>query len=434
MYYIALPVILPATIKSYNMSYKSSIPIGDIRSQCRKVLKANGSKQVTITNYKCSLGFLISFMEKEKISDYTVDVGIALMRHVRYVESFSCDKRNNIYKCVKLLNFIIGDLPSPLRRPGRISYEYASTYKELIEQFVAYYTSLGKSEHTISVYSLALSRFSVAMKMKGKLPSTFTRLDLVDFFSNVNMYKTPTVTAIKYFCMYLHHEGVQKDDYNSFFKAFGIKRAHERIVSVYSPDEIMSIENAVNRNTEIGKRDYAMILLASRLGLRSSDIRGLRFDNIDWDKNTINLIQFKTQKRLCLPLLKDVGEALVDYITNSRPNCNHKRIFLTHDFPYDGIGEETLHRIVTTYIQKAKIPIGERRHGPHALRHSLATQLLFNGEILPTISDVLGHSSTETTKGYLSVDIKSLIHCSLSVPLIDENFYTQGGGLFYDYD
>ena len=428
-----LPVILPVTIYIIIMA-KTSIPIREIRSLCRKTLQEHGLKAATISSYKCSVSTLITFMEHEQIAAYTPTVGVSLMRHVRFDESFSCVKRNDIYKCVKLLNFILGEMPSPLIRPARIKYEYAVAFKGIIERFLVFYKSSGRSEFTLSSYAVSLSRFSISMEMKGRTPHTITRQDLVDFFSSINKYKTVTITAIKYFCRFMYREGIQPDDFQPFFKMFSRMPRKEKILSFYMPEEVFLIENAINRNTEIGKRDYAMILLASRLGLRSSDIRGLLFSDIDWDNNTINLIQHKTQRHLSLPLLKDVGEALVDYIQNSRPHCRHKRVFLTHDFPYDGITTEMLHRIVSSYIQKAGISNGHRHHGPHALRHSLATNLMNNGETLPVISGILGHVATQHTMEYLTVDIKGLLHCSLTVPSISETFYTQGGDLFFDYD
>ena len=102
------------------------------------------------------------------------------------------------------------------------------------------------------------------------------------------------------------------------------KYSKEKLPSYYSKEEILQFENQIDRLSIVGKRDYAMFLLASRLGLRSSDIRLLQFSDIDWDKNEIRIIQKKTKKPVILPLLEDVGTAIIDYVMNARPDKKTK--------------------------------------------------------------------------------------------------------------
>lgn len=241
------------------------------------------------------------------------------------------------------------------------------------------------------------------------------------------------VVAVKYFCRYLYHEGIIKDELANFFSRFHKKKT-KKLLSHYTPEEIAKIENTVDRTTETGRRDYAMILLASRYGLRSSDIRNLKFNDIDWEGNKIKIIQLKTHQELELPLLADVGEAIIDYIKNGRPHSKFNTIFVTHQYPFETVAGPQFHRMVSTTILKANLGDGngKRKKGPHSMRHSLATALMNNGEQLSTISQILGHKSCETTKVYLTVNIQSLLQCSLMVPAIDDAFYMQEGGIFYD--
>jgi integrase len=83
--------------------------------------------------------------------------------------------------------------------------------------------------------------------------------------------------------------------------------------------EIRMMDASIDKSSPVGKRDYAIFLLASRLGLRASDMCLLQFSNLDWDRNVINLVQFKTKKEIELLLLAVIGEAIIDYICNSRP-------------------------------------------------------------------------------------------------------------------
>lgn len=170
-----------------------------------------------------------------------------------------------------------------------------------------------------------------------------------------------------------------------------------------------------------------MVLIAVRLGLRASDICRLTFDNFKWEFNTIELTQEKTDECIVLPLLNDVGEAVIDYIKYSRPTVGDREVFLRLSAPIGPMKPPTLHSIVTFYINKAKILIPEgKKHGPHALRHSLASALLNNNTPMPVISEILGHTNSQTTSAYLKIDILHLRDYALDVPPVKAVY--MGGG------
>ena len=108
----------------------------------------------------------------------------------------------------------------------------------------------------------------------------------------------------------------------------------EKIPSFFSADEICTIEESVNRSGGIGKRNYAMLLLAGRLGLRASDIANLQFSNIDWEKSEIRLTQYKTGNPISLPLLNDVGNAIIDYLKYGRFKSESQNVFISGRAPY----------------------------------------------------------------------------------------------------
>lgn len=213
----------------------------------------------------------------------------------------------------------------------------------------------------------------------------------------------------------------------------------EKLPSVYSTEKITAIGNAINRKELGGKRLYAAFLLGAILGLRRSDIINLTFSNIDWEHNTISLFQEKTKRRVELPLTKEVGSALIDYLKNERKNdCSNKHVFLTLKPPYQKMSVNTLYVGIQTAIWTSGINVKRRHHGMHAMhamhamRHSLATRLLKDGQPLPMIANVLGHSSSNSTKSYLRVDMAGLKKCLLLIPLVPLTFYEQKGGIFYE--
>lgn len=174
-----------------------------------------------------------------------------------------------------------------------------------------------------------------------------------------------------------------------------------------------------------------MLLLASRLGLRASDIASLRFSDIDWDKDTITLIMQKTGKVIELPLLADVGNAIIDYLQHGRPKSELQNVFLSSRAPYVAATSCMVCNAIRTIICDSGVDITNKHHGPHSLRHSLASAMLEEGTTIPVISETLGHRSTETTMTYLKIDMKSIVKCALPVPPVSDGFYMQKGGAFY---
>lgn len=203
-----------------------------------------------------------------------------------------------------------------------------------------------------------------------------------------------------------------------------------KLPSVYSKEEIEKLLKSVERKSPTGKRDYAMLLLVARLGLRASDICSLTFENLYWEKSLIVLCQVKTGNKLELPIIAEVGEALIDYLKYGRPKTKLPYVFIKNSAPYEKLTSPAIHAVVTRYLRRANIPFeNERKHGPHALRHSLVNTLLQNKIPLPIISGILGHTSSESTKIYMRIDVDSLIQCALEVPPIGNTFYERLGTL-----
>lgn len=213
-----------------------------------------------------------------------------------------------------------------------------------------------------------------------------------------------------------------------FFREINTKE----LPSVYSEYEIKTLLDSVDRNTKVGKRNYAVIMLATYLGIRGSDIANLKFENIDWNKSTISFVQIKTQKSIVLPLLSDVGNAIIDYLKYSRPISKEPYVFISCKYPFIPFsGSNAVTHIVQRAFKKTSIDISARKFGSHSLRHSLASRMLEKCTVYPTITQVLGHSNSNSTMIYLNIDLKSLQLCLTEVPIVTKEFYEQKGGMFY---
>ena len=206
-----------------------------------------------------------------------------------------------------------------------------------------------------------------------------------------------------------------------------IKQA--KLPSVYTKEEVEALIKSIDRSSPKGKRDYAIVLLTARLGLRATDVCCLTFENLKWEKSLIVFNQNKTGNKVEFPLISEIGEAIIDYLKFGRPESELPYLFLKVTSPYDRLNRSTLHSIVTLYLNRAGIQYkNERKHGPHALRHSLAGVLLQKKIPVPVISEVLGHKNTESTRYYLRIDLNSLRQCALEVPPVPPIFY-EGGNI-----
>ena len=188
-----------------------------------------------------------------------------------------------------------------------------------------------------------------------------------------------------------------------------------RVPSVWDPGHVARILDAIDRSNPCGKRDYAIILLVTRLGLRSIDVKRLEFADFDWPGNRLFVVQAKTGHRVQLPLLKEVGWAVIDYIRHGRPVCDCPQVFLRHLAPIGPFSDQDhLHQILVKHARVAHVPVSDkRRHGMHSLRHTLATKLMEDGTPVEQIADILGHQSVRSTGVYLKSSLGLLAKCAL---------------------
>lgn len=183
----------------------------------------------------------------------------------------------------------------------------------------------------------------------------------------------------------------------------------------WKKEDVKKLLNAIDRGSPLGKRDYAILLLVVRLGLRASDIRNLKLHNLEWNMKKIIIIQTKTRQTLELPLLDDTGWALIDYLKNGRPKTKSDSVFVNHKAPYGGFKETNgMQHILWKYMRFAGLEIPKDEHcGLHSLRSTLARTMLESGTPLPVISEVLGHESVQSTSIYLKINLDALRRCPI---------------------
>ena len=235
-------------------------------------------------------------------------------------------------------------------------------------------------------------------------------------------------STLRIFLRYAFDNNITAKDLSIYVLSDNYKH-YCKLPTTYEETEISSMIAAVDRASLIGKRDYVILLLAAEYGWRSKDIVSLRFEQIDWDKNVISFAQSKTGVPVEYPLLASVGNAIIDFVKNGRPDTGSDTVIVSLESSKRGkpLSSPTVHSIVTRYMRKANIKDWDKkRHGAHSLRHSLASNMLKKNVSMPVISTVIGHQRTETTKTYLSIDIEKLSQCAIPMPELNSPYYKMG--------
>jgi site-specific recombinase XerD len=182
-----------------------------------------------------------------------------------------------------------------------------------------------------------------------------------------------------------------------------------------SEEQAQKIIDAVDYSTNAGRRDYAILQLLHTYGVRGSQVRALRLEDIHWADNQILFRASKNGKDSLLPLSLQVGQSLLDYLRQARPRCSYPQVFITCRAPYHPLSHSTsLSAIVERYIRAAGINVSSR--GAHTFRHGFATRMVNKGYSLKAVADVLGHRHLSTTFIYTKVDFKALKQVALDWP------------------
>ena len=304
-----------------------------------------------------------------------------------------------------------------LRRYSRTVDKLATDQADVVARFQAWLQASDCAVSTVRAYGTVAAEFLAFITRRGGLAALdATSIDA--FVATLAGYQAKTVEhklcAIRSFLRFAAGRGLVDEAVLGLVPAAKSTR-QARIPSVWDPAEVTKILEAVDRANPSGKRDYAIILLITRLGLRGIDVKRLRFSDLDWPGNQLSVVQAKTGHRVQLPLLKDVGWAIIDYIRSGRPRCEQPEVFIRHSAPIGPFSDQDhLHQILVKHARVAHVALGEqRRHGMHSLRHTLATRLLEGGTPIEQIAEILGHQSVTSTGVYLKSSLGLLAKCAL---------------------
>ncbi len=294
-------------------------------------------------------------------------------------------------------------------------------YKRVSSSYVDYCQLRQYARATQEHYRKGAEKFLSFLESQGVTDCAFiTSKHCSSYMLTWLGYQAKTVElqccALRSFLRYLHASQQHAQNLADTVPSISIHK-HARIPSAWTAEQVNQVLNAIDRGNPSGKRDYAMILLIARLGLRTMDVKHLQITDLYWNERRIEFVVSKTGQTLSLPLLPDVGWAIIDYLKHGRPHVNSPYLFLRHLAPLEPFADDNhLHQILEKYRRLAHVSLpAHKKRGMHALRHTLASVLLEQHTPLTVISDILGHANTDSTAVYLKIDVEQLRECALDL-------------------
>lgn len=384
-------------------------------------LRRLGYKDSTMVWYRGCWRRMERFFATRGVEEFSLDVAMAWVDEAC---GFFAKEQAGALKQTDVYLFRVAQMLQDYAVHGAVLRRYSRSVSKLdgpgaeaIVRFQAWLRSAGHSASTVRTYGTLAGEFVAFALTRGGL----ARCDAATveaFVATLTGYQVKTVEqklcAVRSFLRFAAADGLLA---TAVLDAVPAVRSSKqvRVPSVWDPGEVARILDAIDRGNPCGKRDYAIILMVTRLGLRGIDVKRLEFTDFDWPGNRLFVVQAKTGHRVQLPLLKEVGWAVIDYIRHGRPVCDCPQVFLRHLAPIGPFSDQDhLHQILVKHARVAHVPVSDkRRHGMHSLRHTLATKLMEDGTPIEQIADILGHQSVQSTGVYLKSSLGLLAKCAL---------------------
>jgi site-specific recombinase XerD len=358
---------------------------------------------------KCAIVANLScWLERRKIALADINERQLLQFHAsrrRRVRARSW--RQDVFVARQLLRYLrdqgyIARLPQKVNRTalGKLITDY--------ERFLS--SQRGLAPRTLTTYVPIVRRF-LTERFKGQAlhlqrlhPHDLHRFILSEARRMSRSRAKLTVTALRSFLRFLLQRGSIKIDLAAGLPGVADWRL-SHLPKFLSPNEVEKLLDSCDRNTLSGQRDFAILLLLARLGLREGEVRNLTLEDLDWEHGEI-VIHGKCHRLERLPLPRDVGRALVHYLRYTRPVCSTRTLFIRINAPLRGLKQSSICCIVHSALRRAGLTPNFK--GAHLLRHSLATSMLRRGASLSEIGQILRHAQPTTTQIYAKVDINAL--------------------------
>jgi integrase len=383
-----------------------------------------GYKDSTMTWYHGAWRRMQRYFTARGVEEFSLDVAMEWVDNA--CGGFFAKEQAGTLRQTEIYLFRVAQMLADYETHGAVLRRYSRTVSKLsaedaavVARFQSWLRAAERSTSTVRTYGTVAAEFAGFAGTCGGL-ACCDAATVGAFTATLGGYQAKTVEqklcALRSFLRFAAEDGGGLAGTATAEAVPAVpSRKQARVPSVWDPGDVARILDAVDRGGPCGKRDYAIILLVTRLGLRSIDVKRLEFSDFDWPGCRLSAAQAKTGNRIWLPLLKDVGWAVIDYVRNGRPASDCPQVFVRHTAPAGPFSDQDhLHQILVKHARAAHVPLGEeKRHGMHSLRHTLATRLMENGTPVEQIAGILGHQSVASTGVYLKSSLGLLSKCAL---------------------
>ena len=370
-------------------------------------LRTNGYMESTLTIYRRTYSRIRVFINRFDTDFYTPEIGAKFLADTKVKKSTA-----SAYACaIRRLNDFIES--KPFRSHHDCPHVQAPPeFTSILEEFLQECIDSGNKPATLQFKQRTCGLFLDSLKKGG-----CTDLSCLDAgrvsrslltFSNKERY-----AVIRQFLRFLADKSITETDLSGIVPHY---RRRKNLPTTYTPEEIARVESAVDTSTDTGKRNLAIIRLATRMGLRSGDIARLKLTEIDFCNGVINITQEKTGIPFSLQMPSDVFDTLTAHVKNDTRSSVDGYVFHCMVAPYGRISTSIIRHAINDSFATAKVDTSGKKHGPHAFRSSLASSMVNDGTPYEVVRRILGHSDPDVIKHYAKADIENLRMCSIEPP------------------
>ena len=351
------------------MSEIKSMTVSQLIDGVMPCIKAKQYSESYINGFYYVFNRLTSYCEEHGVQYYSTELAQQFLLDCYGVRPGTVEKRcSRAHRAMDLLSDYQHFGTVMIRR--RLDRSFPANFKEISDNYLKHMELRGRKKNTILSHRKFLFRFTDFLDSIGITGYDTLTIESVNQFIKVILCNYSNSVAMEYygilrkFLQYLSTSGNTDEDLS--LKLISVKRSSTtaRIPTTLTMEQIKKILSSVDRESPQGKRDYAVLMIAVKLGIRTCDIRNFRPSNFDWDQHMVSLTQIKTGEPLTLPVPIDVGWAVIDYLKNGRPVNDAPEIFLRAVAPY--VALQNFDNILIKHMRKAGIPLDSlKHHGLH---------------------------------------------------------------------
>lgn len=399
------------------MDFKKTPPIcnfNELRKRLFDQLESRKYTAFSIGTYRKTANLLENFIKDNKIEFYNSEVGEAFLSECKlYRGNYQGNKPNQtdiMRTTIKQFDCLLNGVE--YKRITATKYFCPNNFSKDLEAYLLYQHGTGKKPITVSKIKSGCSQLFMILEEDGVKTLSQITPDVV--YTAMMKFSTPCAfhLFVPQFLKYLYEKKILGADYSNLIST---ANGSSSLPTVYKKDEIEKLLSVVDRTQIHGKRNYAMLLLAARFGIRVSDIVNLTFDNVDFIAKTIKFVQIKTDTPIKFQMLEEIEIALKDYLSVRPNNTTDNCIFLRCKAPYFPVKTTVIYDAMKKYLKLAKINTTGKKRGAHSLRSSLASALIAENVPYAVTQKILGHNDANTLQHYVRLDIEQLRKCALSV-------------------